>query len=181
MIRRNVVMPALAAAAIFTLFGNPVWGNATVMPARQVGTAAPDFAGKTVEGGDVSLAGLRKNAGAVILNFWGLRCGACIEEMPHLTKIAEDFREKGIAVVGVNVDGADVALLKELMDGKNMRPGYTIVADPEFLIAESYQLTAAPLTFIVDREGMIRFRHENYSPGDETKIRDVLNGLLKGH
>ncbi len=148
--------------------------------AESVGTQASEFAGKTVDGKDFALSDLRKESEIVVLNFWGLRCGACIEEMPHLAGIAGEFRGKGVTVVGVNVDGADPALLKELMDGKKMEPGYVIVADPEFRIAEAYKMSAAPLTVIIDRKGAVRFRHENYAPGDEKKIREVLIRLLEG-
>jgi peroxiredoxin len=170
---RTAALVALGAVLLF-----PGSVAAEEGGADSVGGKAPDFAGDDLNGGKVSLDGMLKEKKLVVLNFWGLRCSACLEEMPHLDGIAKEFGPKGVQVVGVNVDGAPAPLLKKLMDKSELRPGYPVVADPEMAIADAYRLTGAPLTVIVDACGTVRYRHVNYAPGDEKEFRAKIIKLL---
>ena len=164
-----------ALCAVLLLPGN---GATEEQGAEPVGGKAPAFSGDDVNGGKVSLEEILKGKKLALVNFWGLRCSACLEEMPHLDGIAKEFGPKGVQVVGVNADGAPAPLLKKLMDKSDLRPAYPVVADPEMAIADAYRLTGAPLTVIVDSRGMVRYRHANYVPGDEKKIRAKIAELL---
>lgn len=144
------------------------------------GTKAPRFSAVTMAGEAVDLDRLLKGNAVLLLNFWGLRCGACIEEMPHLEAIQKDLGGKGVRVVGVNVDGADRETLKELMEAKPLQPAYTILADPEMAVSDAFRMKGAPLTFLIDREGMVRYEHENFTPGDEKELRDNILAMLAG-
>lgn len=41
-----------------------------------------------------------------MINFWGTFCGPCISEMPDLGEISREYKDKGVAVVGIPVDVA---------------------------------------------------------------------------
>jgi len=170
---RIAVLAALCA--VLLLPGNGAAGEES---ANFVGGKAPAFSGDDVNGGKVSLEEILKGKKVVLVNFWGLRCSACLEEMPHLAGIAKEFGPKGVQVLGVNADGAPAPLLKKLMDKSDLRPAYPVVADPEMAIADAYRLTGAPLTVIVDARGTVRYRHENYAPGDEKEFRAKIAELL---
>ncbi|HWR23881.1 MAG TPA: TlpA disulfide reductase family protein, partial [Feifaniaceae bacterium] len=46
------------------------------------------------------------NADLTMVNIWGTFCGPCIEEMPYLGELAEEYRDKGFQIVGIVADAA---------------------------------------------------------------------------
>ena len=65
---------------------------------------------------DVSLADFKGQV--VLLNFWGLRCGACLEEMPYLEEIAKKYAGQGLVTLGVDTDGVDAkTVIETLQEG----------------------------------------------------------------
>jgi thiol-disulfide isomerase/thioredoxin len=64
---------------------------------------APDVVGPTLEGPPLALGDLD---GPVVINFWASWCGPCAQEAPHLAAIAEQYADRGVQVVGVNVRDA---------------------------------------------------------------------------
>ncbi len=153
--------------------------RANAVEKKAVGAKAPAFRGACIDGKTVSLEELLAAGKTVVLSFWGIRCAPCIEEMPALGKIQDDFRESGVAVIGVNVDGLDPAALSQMMAEEKIAPGYRVVADPDFRIIDTYKMTAAPLTIVIDADGVIRYVHEDYRPGDEKGIRDALQAAVR--
>jgi thiol-disulfide isomerase/thioredoxin len=61
---------------------------------------APDVSGPTLDGSTLTLDDLD---GPVVINFWASWCGPCAQEAPHLAAIAEQYADRGVSVVGVNV------------------------------------------------------------------------------
>jgi thiol-disulfide isomerase/thioredoxin len=65
-----------------------------------VGKPAPNFKGDfAINGEPVSLSDLRGKV--VVLDFWAVWCGPCIESFPHLTELHKDFKDKGVVVLGI--------------------------------------------------------------------------------
>lgn len=61
---------------------------------------APEISGPTLDGATLALEDLD---GPVVINFWASWCGPCAREAPHLAAIAEQYGDRGVSVVGVNV------------------------------------------------------------------------------
>jgi thiol-disulfide isomerase/thioredoxin len=91
--------------------------------------------------------------------------------MPHLEALQDKYRESGLSVIGVNVDGVSGETIRaQLPRLYGKVPNYTLVPDEELKVADLYKMTAAPLSVIVDREGKIVYSHEGYKPGDEKEL-----------
>ncbi|NIS74768.1 MAG: redoxin domain-containing protein, partial [Deltaproteobacteria bacterium] len=144
-----------------------------------VGTSAPQFSIANISREPLTLDRLLQEYKLVILNFWGLRCGACMEEMPHLNDIHRKYKEN-VIILGVNVDAVDAQFLRQQMDKMGLEIDYEVIPDPEFTLVDMFQFTAAPLTIVIDSEGIIRYRHENFEAGDEKKLEEVVKSLLDG-
>ncbi len=144
-----------------------------------VGESAPEFSTANLDGKVITLDTLTKTDKIVILNFWGLRCGACLEEIPQLNEIYRKYKDD-VSILGINVDAVDAQFLKQHMDKMGLVIEYEVVPDPEFILVDMFQLNAAPLTIVIDAEGTIRYRHEDYEPGDEKKLEGVIESLLGG-
>lgn len=144
----------------------------------RAGSDAPQFQGRDLSGDPVDLSAAVAGNKAVIVNFWGLRCGACLQEMPLLDGIYVKYRQEGLSILGVNVDGVGADIIKAQLPRVLEIPSYTIVPDEELKVADLYKLTAAPLTVLVDPTRKIVYIHEGYRPGDETELEGQVRQLL---
>ena len=71
----------------------------------QVGNRAPDFELNNLEGQLVSLGDLRGKP--VLINFWATWCPPCRAEMPYLQQIYEEWSDKGLVLLAINIGESD--------------------------------------------------------------------------
>ena len=122
----------------------------------EIGQIAPEFTLEDFQGEGVSLSDLRGQV--VILDFWASWCSPCRYSMPHLDDLGGRYQDQGLVVLGVclDQDGQDAAdFLSE--------NGYSHV----LAVWESYEAAQAvkllynvdgiPHTFLLDRQGIIRY------------------------
>ncbi|GBE15695.1 thiol-disulfide oxidoreductase ResA [bacterium BMS3Abin14] len=138
---------------------------------------APSATFTDIDGGSTSLAGYQGKS-VVLVNFWGLRCQNCIEEIPFLERLNNKYGSKGLVILGVNTDGVDGKTLKKFMPQLPVKFTYPVIVDPEFKVVDAFQMMAAPLTIIVARDGTVRFRHEGYTPEIEGEYIALIEKLL---
>ncbi len=138
---------------------------------------APSVTFTDIDGGNTSLAGYLGKS-VVLVNFWGLRCQNCIEEIPFLERLNNKYGSKGLVILGVNTDGVDGKTLKRFMPQLSAKFTYPVIADPEFKVVDVFQMMAAPLSIIIARDGTVRFRHEGYTPEIEGEYVTLIEKLL---
>jgi thiol-disulfide isomerase/thioredoxin len=138
---------------------------------------APSASFIDIDGNASSLADYMGNS-VVVLNFWGLRCQNCIEEMPFLERLHNKYGGKGLLVLGINTDGVDGALLKRFLPQLPVKVSYPLIIDPEFVHADTFEMSAAPLTIVIAKDGTVRFRHEGYEPEIESTYVELIERLL---
>ena len=122
-------------------------------------TAFPEFDEVDMEGNPVT-SDIFADYDATIVNFWNNGCGTCIEEMPELEELYQDFRERNINLIGVGTDSGEsdeqLATAKEILEEKGVT--YTNVSpDPEGDFYKNFiaDIFTYPTTYIVDSEGNI--------------------------
>jgi len=146
-----------------------------------IGKPAPAFQVKDLDGKDLRLSDFAGKK-LVWINFWGLRCGPCIQEMPVLEKVYKTYEARGVVMIGLNSDGVDGNHIRKAVaerpELKSMGVTFPMAADPEFKAIDAYQLAGAPLNVLVDKEGVIRYRHTGYEPGDEAQYTEAIDKLL---
>jgi peroxiredoxin len=134
---------------------------------------APDFTLNDLNGKKVTLSQLRGKV--VILNFWSIWCGPCLAEMPSLNKLYLEFKDRGLVVIAVAEDPAEKPVKSYIQD-KNIE--YTILMDKDKKVYFKYSLFGIPVTFLIDKKGMIaeKFIGERdwSSPDMRAKICNVL-------
>jgi peroxiredoxin len=148
-----------------------VWGSST---AANQPSMAPDFTLKSHEGVNIKLSELRGQV--VMVNFWASWCGPCRQEMPLLQQLYDRYQSLGFALLGVNVDEDQVAANKIL---KELPVSFPILYDKRSKVSKAYQVKAMPSTFIVDRDGRIRYLHKGYKPGYEDEYQQQIRELLR--
>ncbi len=168
---------SLASLAILIMVSSLSHSSAGADSGPSIGTVAPAFEASGVDGTRIASADLARSGKPTVIVFWGLRCGACLEEIPACNNIYAKYKGK-IALLGVNVDGIDAELLFGQIKKKEIRIDYTVVADPDLKMADLFGMTMAPLTVVLDRKGVVRYRHENFTVGDEKQLDELLYSLL---
>ncbi len=131
----------------------------SAVPGLQVGNRAPElettdgepFVLSDLEGNPVRLAGLRGRI--VWLNFWASWCPPCQFETPTLREIDEMYRDRGVAVVAINVQET-VDTARAYATRYDWQ--FTVGADVSAEIFHAYRVFALPTQFIIDRDGILR-------------------------
>lgn len=117
------------------------------------GNQAPDFTLTDLDGEEVSLADFKGEK--VIVNMWASWCPPCIEEMPEMEAFYRDKQEQGIEILAVNLTESeyDIADPYRFIDEHELT--FPIVFDLKSQVADLYQITTIPTSFILDSEGTI--------------------------
>lgn len=134
---------------------------------------APDFELPSLCGGEpIALSSFRGRI--LVLNFWASWCAPCRLEAPGLRQVSEQYRERGVRLLGVDFRDADAAG-RAFVDEFDLT--YPSVSDRDGSLADDYGLIGFPTTFIIDQGGTIRYRFVGYLDYDvlEAALDDVLS------
>ena len=101
-----------------------------------------------------------------LVNVWGEWCPACKQEMPQLL----DLADRGVRLVGVNYRDTRDKGLGFLEEFGN--PFEVNIFDPDGTLGFDLGVYGAPETFLVDRDGVIRYHHTGYI--DPSDVRDHI-------
>jgi len=143
-----IVISMLAALAMSSWGCSGDGSNLTVAP--KVDALAPGFTLTTLDGGTVSLDGLRGQP--VLLNFWTTRCPWCRYQMPFLQAA---FEEKGqeMKFIAINI-GESSDKVQQYAEDEDL--GFTMALDSNRAVAYAYNVGNIPATFLIDEEGIIK-------------------------
>ncbi len=122
------------------------------LPSMLIDKPLPAFALTTVEGAAITQQDLPQQV--FLLNVWGSYCLPCLIEHPTLMRLAEAGE---IPVVGVNYRDQQELALRWLDDNGN--PFAFSILDEDGRFGIDLGVYGAPETYLVDAEGVIRFRH----------------------
>lgn len=140
-----------------------------------IGQPAPDFTLKSFAGNNLRLEEMRGKV--VFINFWASWCGPCRQEMPILNQIGKRYAPLGLVMWGVNVD---TDLVKARQTARETGVTFPLLSDKTQKVSHDYSVAGMPFTVIVDRDGVVRYVHRGYSPGDERQYIDRIRQLLSG-
>ena len=124
---------------------------------------APAWQLKDVNGTVVSFDQFKGKV--VVLDFWATWCAPCRSEIPGYIALQEKYARAGLVMVGVSLDREGPEVVKKFMTDQKIN--YQIVLGDE-KIAEAFGgVEAIPTTFIIDRQGTIRYRKVGAMPAGE--------------
>jgi len=116
---------------------------------------APNFSLKTSEGKAIELEKLKGKV--VVVNFWATWCGPCRREIPGFMEVYDQYRSKGLEIVGVSLDRGGWDVVKPYLDKRPIT--YPIVIGDADLAVAYDVMSVIPITVIVDKKGNIVKRH----------------------
>ena len=161
---------ARSLAAVLAVLVSP-WSLAAA--ADIVGKPAPDFALRSMHGPSMRLS---EHLGeVVVINFWATWCGPCRQEMPLLDALYGKYKQAGLVLLSVNID-EQVEPAIEM--AQTLKVSYPVLFDARKEVSRAFEVSAMPVTVLVDRAGVVRYVSEGYKPGYEKRYTDKLRELL---
>jgi len=154
----GLLLPLLLAPAASVQAGtHPVSGEA--IPAFKLAGV-----GSTIESD--SLRGR-----VLYVDFWASWCEPCRRSFPWLAHLHEQYGDKGLMVVAINLDqerrAADAFL------GKNPAP-FHIAFDPQGKTAGAFHVEVMPTSFLIGRDGRVLERHTGFDPKKAVEIEERI-------
>ena len=135
-----------------------------------IGSRAPNFSAPTPNGEELALNDVLGKA--TILDFWAAWCRPCRAENPNVVRIYNKYKEKGLSILGVSLDRRAEDWKKAIADdGLEWHHVSNVQYFDE--IAELYNVTAIPATFILDENGVIVAK-DLRGPALEEQISQML-------
>ncbi len=142
----------------------------------QVGDTAPNLPLVGAFGGEGELKDYRGKT--VILNFWATWCAPCIEEMPSLQMLYELYRGDDFEIIAVSLDQEGKPVVQQFAETNELT--FALTVDPEGLSEHVFRLTGLPETYIIDAEGIVRYKELGPRDWADAKSVAVLEEIL-GH
>jgi peroxiredoxin len=141
----------------------------------QVGDEAPNFMLRDLAGNSVSLSQLRGKV--VLLNFWATWCGPCRIEMPAMEQLYRAFPRKEFEILAVSTDAQGVTVTRPFQQAMGFT--FPILHDSEYRVGLTYGARTIPITFMVDRQGIVRQKIFGAREWDSPAARDLIHTLMK--
>ncbi len=133
----------------------------------------PDFTLQTLKGEPVRLSSFRGQA--VVLNFWATWCPPCRREMPLLDAIQDEYQERGVLIVGVNLS-EPAELVRPFIESINVDYPVWVdgpASDPVYSrTSELFQRfggVGLPTTYFIGPDGVLR----------EIRVGELNRGILQ--
>ena len=111
----------------------------------------------------------------VLLNFWATWCVPCLYEMPRFVEWQNKYGARGLQVLGISMDDGESPV--RALDEK-LHLNYPVIMGDENLGGRYGGILGLPVTFLIDRRGVVRARFQGES--DLVRVEEKVRGLLSG-
>ena len=133
---------------------------------------APAFVLKNLDGKEVASS---EYAGKVVLlNFWATWCPPCQAEIPALNSLHNDYKSKGVEVVGISVDEDGPEAVKAFAVQRGI--DYPILMSSDAVIEAYGGIRGIPTTFLISRDGKIVKKF--YGEQTKSKLEEAVKALI---
>lgn len=160
-----IVLPLCAAEHVF---------GADHLDPLVVPVAAPDFRLQDMEGRSHSLADHRDHV--ILMNFWASWCAPCVREMPSMQRLLDTLADRPFQVLAVNV-AEPVQRLQSYLERQRLT--FSVLLDPDSTAFYAWGVEVLPTSFLVDRQGRVRYRVAGEVDWGDPDVRATIERLLE--
>lgn len=137
---------------------------------------APDFTLTDSMGHEVKLSDYLGKS-LILLDFWATWCRPCEALLPHVQAIHEQYKSKGLVVLGIALDDTQTLNMVAPFAHKHGL-SFPILVDDGQAVQLYNPDRQAPFQVLIDQHGRIVKTREGYSPGDELLLGADIRRLL---
>lgn len=146
-----MIKPSILILLLFTIMaaGLPVYAGDPQAPSPNIGKVITesDFRFKYVANKpEAELAGK-----PLLIEFWATWCPPCRDSIPHLNKLHETTKDKGLIIIGISDE--DKRIIKDFIETTPMN--YVVASDEKARLKSSLGVKAIPRAFLINKEGKI--------------------------
>ena len=157
---------------LFSIFFTLTASNAL---ATKVGDAAPNFTAATLDG-QRSIDSTELAGKIVFVDFWASWCPPCLKSLPEFEQLQTSFANRDdVVVLAINLDENKKSAIKF---ANKLNVTYELLADNTGQIPSAFGVKAMPSSYIIDKQGVIRYVHKGYKSGDVSIIKSEIEKLL---
>lgn len=175
--RQQWVVVLAIVAAVAGLLTVGAWTMRDELFPVEVGSQAPDFAARELNGRGAVRTMADYRGQVVVLNIWATWCTPCVVEMPTFERLHALFPDSDLRVVAVSIDEF-VSADSVRSFARNLGVTFDVLLDSTRAIERQYQVTGYPETFVIARDGTIRKKWigpaDWASPANVALVRDLL-------
>jgi peroxiredoxin len=183
--KKHFALPLFLASIVIIAFAAVAGsGSTSDLPAPPaIGTIIDDFKLPDADGAEHSLKSLAGKNGAVLI-FIATKCPVSNAYNDRMEKLAQDYKAKGINVIGINSNNTEPAFeVKSHAGEKHLT--FTILKDDGNKIADRLGATRTPEAYVIDASGKLVYHgridnSQNTANITSSDLRDALDEMLGG-
>ena len=139
-------------------------------------TSKPMPACKVSPLGENKIEDLQQYKGQVVyVDFWASWCVPCAHSFPFLNELHQEFKDKGLQIIGINMD-ENVEDAKDFLAKTPAK--FTIVSDASTQCAKDFDVKAMPSSYLIDRKGIVHHIHQGFRSEDIKELRALVEHLV---
>jgi cytochrome c biogenesis protein CcmG, thiol:disulfide interchange protein DsbE len=143
-----------------------------------VGSPASEFSGDIINGGGKFTLSAANKGKIVIVDFWATYCEPCKKSFPKLQSLNVKYKSS-VTIVGVSEDDPGSNIKTKIADyGKTHGAQFPLIHDVDKSIAKKWDPATMPTTFILDKQGVVKFVHKGYHDGEDAEIEKEIKSLM---
>jgi thiol-disulfide isomerase/thioredoxin len=150
-------------------------GSAEAYRPIAVGEPAPAYAAPTLAG-DTVRVGPGAAAPLTLVNVWATWCGPCKDEFPELEAIHRAYAPRGLRVLGVSIDHADDATVRDFVRAEGAT--FPIARDPDGRVRDAFLSLGVPESYLVGTDGRLLWRGIGAIPPGGAEVRGEIERAL---
>jgi thiol-disulfide isomerase/thioredoxin len=119
------------------------------------GATISNFSQTTPEGNELSIMSEVSKNRITVIDFWASWCGPCRQEMPFMLQLYNNYKDRGLGIVGVSLDSSRDAWVSAIKQLKMPWPQMSDLKGWKNAVAVEFSVTSIPHTIVVDQKGKI--------------------------
>ena len=156
--------------------------SSTLLSQIKVGDEAPTFFVRDLAEKNFFFSDTLKLGRPTVISFFATWCGPCRVEMPVLDTLSQSYSDINFYLVDVSGLTQGKSKMKEdptkvKIMVESLGVTLQVLMDKYGKVAEKYGVKSLPRLVVIDQKSKVHYIHDGYAPGDEKKLKEVLDKL----